>query len=127
MPLVGIIARGPTVFRRHPIPPPPYYYPTPRTSTPMSTDAVDQLPPSHGQSACPFCARAFKRKFHLSVHIHSVHMSDRRLFRCTNQGCGKAYYRRLDLRKHVVIKHRLSQENIKPTEPEELCIDSLRI
>jgi uncharacterized Zn-finger protein len=80
---------------------------------------------SEPQYSCPICQRSFSFQRSMERHVRAIH-EDRRDFKCTGEGCEKAFRSRYDLNEHwnnihALVKKKRPVENVKCDICEKIC------
>jgi uncharacterized Zn-finger protein len=70
--------------------------------------AVHGVSVEQGLFLCPQCPTEFRQGSHLALHLRIVHEERSNLFKCSATGCDNIYATRQGLKKHMLIKHGIS-------------------
>lgn len=54
---------------------------------------------------CGQCKKIFHKACFLQMHKKFVHSGERRMFKCTREGCQKSYTTKFNLENHILVFH----------------------
>lgn len=63
---------------------------------------------------CDQCKRIFHNAWFLQKHKQLVHSGERRMFKCSREGCQKSYTKNFNLQNHILVFHEGKRDFICP-------------